>query len=263
MPKWKRRKSERDNGLPDGVYRKELKSMPDKFRGIIVEAGKPNRYTKSCTTPEEAAYRLSLKKYGNHWNLEDTCDFFGFIYLVTERKTGKQYIGKKQMYYWDGPTAGYKCSDPSDEEWWDPKAWRDGEWRTYMTSSDEIKELIAKGNPWDFTWEVLRTCKNVLELHKAEVAYQEAYDVLEALDEDGSYHYYNKNIAGLSFRPPFRRADVKEAIRKTAEDARNYYLKPDLDEAGRVIPFGASDPRRHTVDNDRPTKEVQYFEDIR
>lgn len=253
-----RKRKQANSDLPKGVYRTKAGLFEGKKISKKVQVLRVGPFS----TPEEAEYELRMLEYGNHWGIKDTGTSFGFVYLVTHRETGKEYVGKKQFFYWDGPRGGYKCSDPSDEDWWDPKAWRSGNWETYMTSSLEIQGIIREGNPWDFTWVVLELCYDVLDLHKNEMYYQEGWNVLEALDEDGSYHYYNKNIAGLLFRPPFLRAEIKAAQAKTAEGARNYYLRPHLDRSGCVVAFEDKEAAvHHIVDNSRPLGGT--FEDIR
>jgi len=192
----------------------------------------------------EAVYRRLIWTQGHHWELNGMVipeDSFGFIYLVTNRDTGKMYVGSKQRFYWDGPVGGYKCTDPSDE-WWDPRAWKDGQWKTYTTSSDEIILEIARGNVYDWKFEILELCSDKLELHLAEIKHMMKRDVLEATDSRGRWLYYNKNIAGKIFRPPFSLEDAKVMIEKSKDDMRNYYLKPNhCPICGDMLPFGRKD----------------------
>lgn len=220
---------------PRGVY----KIYNGKFQAIYwISPSRELTYVGTYETWEEAHYRRRMAKDGNHWGIRDSEDWFGFVYEITNRKTGKKYIGKKQFYFWSGPVGGFKCTDPSDE-WWDPKAWVESDWSTYTGSSQELKDDIAKGNPWDFTYEIVELCRDKLDLHIAEVLLQKKLDVLEATDAKGDYLYYNKNIASMVFRAPFVKADLEEKRSVTDEEIRKYYLKPLICAAcSNVIPFG-------------------------
>lgn len=234
-----KRKSKRHKGrkLPLGVYpapRGEGWSVMD------WEKGGKLKYYKKFDNIREATYERLLWTQGHHWNITEDIpkDAFGFIYKVTNLNTGKMYIGSKQFYYWNGPVGGYKCTDPSDE-WWDPLAWRPGMWEKYTSSSDDLNIEILKGSIYDYKFDILELCQDKLELHLAEVRHMMKRDVLEATDEHGNWLYYNKNIAGKIFRPPFSMSDAKEMIEQSKEDMRNYYLKPNrCEECDDVLPFG-------------------------
>jgi len=225
--------------LPKGVYARGTKkpSYQGVFwarKGRLVAVG-------TFTTPEEAEYKRKVAEYGHHWDNLDpeiSKDAFGFIYKMTNKATGKMYIGKKQFYHWNGPVGGFKATNPTDE-WWDSKAWKGSEWETYMSSSVEVLSAAVKGNPWDFTYEVIDYGTDKLDLHIAEVNHQMEEDVLERLDKDGEFLYYNKNVAGMLFRPPFKKAELSKVKETTVEAMRNYYLKPLIClSCGSVIPYG-------------------------
>jgi len=190
-------------------------------------------------TVSEAEYMAILGRFGHHWIGMEEGPYFGFTYLITNKVTGKRYVGLKRFYLWAGPVGGYKCYD-MESEWWDAKAWKPNNWREYTGSQKDLNAEIARGNVWDFRYEVLDMCKTVLDLHMSEVWHMVEWNVLEATDKNGDYLWYNKNIAGLEYRAPFRRCDVIEAQAETMEAMRDYYLKPNLDIKGKVIPFGQS-----------------------
>lgn len=191
----------------------------------------------SYRTPEEAEYMSLLAQNGHHWIGMEEGPYFGFTYLITNKDTGKRYVGKKQFFLWDGPVGGYKCTDMGSE-WWDEKAWRPNQWEEYIGSQLDLNAEIARGSVWDFRYEVLEMCRTKLDLHVSELNHMLKWDVLEAVDKDGDYLWYNKNIASLEFRPPFRKQDVKEAKEKTIEAMRKYYLKPKHCACGALIAYG-------------------------
>lgn len=195
----------------------------------------------SYDTIEEAVYRQRLKVFEHHWEgmAEDREEFFGFTYKMTDRKTGKIYVGAKQFYYWDGPVKGYKCTDPRDEDW-DPTLWRSGEWREYTSSSKVVNRLID-GKPWNFKYEVIQMHRNKLELFHAELKTQIELDVLNAVDTNGDYVYLNEQIMGVEYRPPVPKAKLKAAREASEQALKEYYLKPNVcGDCGTVIPFGTT-----------------------
>ncbi len=107
-----------------------------------------------------------------------------------------------------------------------------------LGSSDELNEDIQKYGMENFTFHILELCKSKLDLHLSELKWMIKWDVLEALDAKGDYVWYNKNIASLEFRAPFKHSDVEEAKGKTEEAMRLYYLKPQYCSCGSIIPFG-------------------------
>lgn len=246
------KRKDRNSKLPKGVY---TSTKSKKYRGIYhVSTNEPLIYVGSFDTPEETEYRVRMDRYGHHWKNLGACSdeppFFGFIYRITERKTGRFYIGQKRIYKWNGPVGGHKCYNINDSRW-NPKAWRYNYWRDYTGSSDELNQLIREGNPWDFEYEALELFYSALSLHEAEIRYQKAYDVLNAKMPDGTYATFNKNIAGMEFRPPYLLEELDEAVAKTEKEVMLYYMKPELDAEGKIVPFGT------------PKKEEALFNDLR
>ena len=194
------------------------------------------------TTAEECDYERRLAGYGHHWHgmAEDREDYFGFTYTITERATGRKYLGAKQFYYWDGPVRGYKCTDPSDEDW-DESLWKSGEWRKYTSSSKVITSLIGS-EPWNFKFEVNKMHRCKLDLFKGELDEQIEADVLNAVDADGNYVYLNEQIMGVEYRPPVPKAKLKAAREAGLKATREYYLRPSLcEDCGTVIPYGTTE----------------------
>lgn len=190
-------------------------------------------------TPEEANYARRVVQYGHHWEgmAEDREDFFGFTYCITERATGKKYLGAKQFFYWDGPVRGYKCTDPRDSDW-DSSLWRDGEWAKYVSSSKVLQGIIGD-RPHLFQFEVVRMHHNKLDLFHAELTQQIEADVLNAVDADGNYIYFNEQIMGVEYRPPVPKAKLKAAREAAETKVRDYYLRPNVcGGCGEVIPYG-------------------------
>ena len=242
------------------ISRKGIYKEQGKFRVKIWDATGKHTHVGYFETFDEAIYKRQVALYGHHWKGMGVMskDNFGFIYKITEKKTGRMYIGKKQFYYWDGPVGGYKCTDPRSK-WWDSKAWKDGKWRHYVSSSMELRDLIASRDIHTFDFEVIQVCVNKLHLHVSEVRHQIELNVLEEKMENGEYLYFNKNIASMEFRPPYDREEAEVKVREDMEAVRNYYLKPAIcTQCGLIIEY-----RGKCCEVKKVGREEVLFDDIR
>ena len=115
-----------------------------------------------------------------HW--ETTLDIpenpYGMVYIITNTKTDKKYIGKKQILTLKKrpPLKGKKRKRISIVE---------TDWKNYTSSSNELNEDIKKYGKENFKFQILRFCDN-----KSQMAYFEAkeqFDREALLRED----YYN------------------------------------------------------------------------
>ena len=132
--------------------------------------------------------------YG-HWNNLPTDfnpdDWFGFVYRITRKGTGRMYIGKKQIHsYRRKKVKGRKNRK---------RVVTEAKWREYTGSCDELNKEIGELGKEKFTFEVLKLCKTKGELTFSEVEYQIKNDVLTELLEDGRRAYYNSNIMSRWF----------------------------------------------------------------
>ena len=102
----------------------------------------------------------------------------GFVYLITNLKSGQKYIGKKlaQFKRTKPPLKGKKLKRRSTVE---------SDWREYWGSSDRLNADVAALGPDKFTREILYYCTS-----KAEMSYIEAREQFErrVLETDD---YYN------------------------------------------------------------------------
>lgn len=129
-----------------------------------------------------------LSSTDNPWIYEgevvtaDTLDgYFGYVYQITDRETGKKYIGRK--YIWS-----YRKEKGSSK-----RKKRESDWQDYYSSNDELKK-IGKETPERLHREILHLCKSKGECNYLEVAEQVKRDVLY------SDHYLNDNINGKWFK---------------------------------------------------------------
>ena len=115
-----------------------------------------------------------------HWQYEytfpDKC--YGFIYEITNKTTGRKYIGKKQVVrkVKRPPLKGKKNKRSMILE---------SDWKTYTGSCRELNEDIEKFGKKDFAFIILRLCYNKWELAYCETKLQFEKEVLLTSD------YYN------------------------------------------------------------------------
>lgn len=139
----------------------------------------------------------------------DTLDRFGFVYVITNIKTKKKYIGCKQYYIGKDQT-------PS-------------KWQSYTGSSKHLNEDIKKLGKKNFTFEVIDEFKNKRSLGYYELFYQMKYNVLDSVIEGTDEPaYYNNYVGGKYYRPVQGYQPVKkitEVIHKiTYNDNRNIII---------------------------------------
>jgi len=118
--------------------------------------------------------------------LPETC--VGFVYLITNTVSGKQYIGKKLSKFSKVTYKTVKLKNGTKKKK-RIKSKIDSDWQTYWSSSDELKKDIAALGQDKFTREILFYCTS-----KAECSYIEAREQFtrKVLESD---NYYNGQIS--------------------------------------------------------------------
>lgn len=128
-----------------------------------------------------------MRPGGSEWifpdGFDDTAEatHAGFVYLITNRVTGRAYVGKKFF-----TTMRKRTTALSD-------------WRRYFGSSTALKADVRKYGKEAFTREILSVHRTKTEVNFAEVEAQFVRRVLHASLPDGSRAFYNANIAGKWF----------------------------------------------------------------
>lgn len=108
-------------------------------------------------------------------------EYQGFIYEITELRTGKKYIGKKNFWR---PKTLPKNSRRSRRV----KTKVESDWRTYYGSNVELQRLVEEHGPNEYERVILRLCKTKGEMSYFEAKLQFENDVLL------SDKYYNEFI---------------------------------------------------------------------
>lgn len=124
--------------------------------------------------------KRSKKNNGiNRWGLPYPCspENEGFIYKITEKSTGRFYIGKKSFWR-RSKTKGKVQSN----------------WRTYGSSSKALKNLMQIHGVIAFDFEVLHISRTMKALNYYEMHYQIKYNAI--LDKRS----FNINLGGTRIR---------------------------------------------------------------
>lgn len=112
------------------------------------------------------------------FDIDTSNEYYGFVYLITNKIDGKKYIGRK--YFTRAAIKQVKGKKK--------KIRKESNWKEYWGSSSRLLEDIDRLGPENFTKEILRLCKTRGECNYWEAKIQFEHDVLTK-DE-----YYNDNI---------------------------------------------------------------------
>jgi hypothetical protein len=132
--------------------------------------------------------------------------------MVTNLKTGKKYIGKKQYHQHlkvkvPGKTRRKSVTKPSN-------------WEKYTTSSKDVNADIKELGMESFHFEIMYECDTKGCLRYAEIHEQHNYNVLTDKDEDGNRLWYNNAIGDVKFIPPEDRAYMQGELHWSARQGR-------------------------------------------
>lgn len=120
----------------------------------------------------------------------------GFIYRITNTKTGKWYVGKKNLYSVRNVKLGKRALDARQDKRLSRKkvVVKESDWKIYYGSEPELLKDIQQHGHEFFLREILCVCHT-----KAALTYQELrHQILcECLESDNCY---NDNVLGKFFR---------------------------------------------------------------
>jgi len=112
----------------------------------------------------------------------------GFVYEITDKSTGKKYIGKK--FFWKP-----KILPKTKKRKRRVRTIAESDWKKYFGSSKEVQQLVEENGEDTFHKEILRLCKTKGECSYYEMKFQLERDVLLKPDE-----YYNAFVGGKIHR---------------------------------------------------------------
>lgn len=118
--------------------------------------------------------------------LPDDC--VGFVYLITNKVSGRKYIGKKLAKFSKTTYRVVKLKNGNKKRK-KIKSKIDSDWQLYYGSNDQLNRDIAELGSDNFTREILFYCKSKAECSYIEAREQFANKVLE------SNNWYNGQIS--------------------------------------------------------------------
>jgi hypothetical protein len=134
----------------------------------------------------------------------------GFIYLIEDVTAGRKYIGRKNYWLKKSGAKGCKTAiaDKTSEKW-KPSCWKESSWRTYKGSSPSFQKWQEKYPEHEYSYTILRQCRNRSEIHYGEVeelvlrgAMWKTVVPIEGEEDswDSNYEYFNRLIPSTKFR---------------------------------------------------------------
>ncbi len=115
-------------------------------------------------------------------------DCVGFVYLITNNSTGRQYIGKKLAKFSRTSYRVVKLKNGKKKRK-KIKGKIESDWQTYYGSNIELNQDIERLGAGNFTREILYYCRSKAECSYIEAREQFQRKVLESND------YYNGQIS--------------------------------------------------------------------
>lgn len=103
----------------------------------------------------------------------------GFVYLITCNVSGKRYIGKK--LFWSTRRKQVKGKSKRIKV--------ESDWKSYWSSSDELKSDVKKLGEENFTKEIIHLCYG-----KGELSYLEAREQFDRRVLESATDWYNSWI---------------------------------------------------------------------
>ena len=139
----------------------------------------------------EGLYENAWTYQGTTFTSDDINDFFGYVYRITNLRTGKKYIGRKYFWQRRKPRGGKR------------RVTSESDWKRYYGSSDELKaDRKLLGNT-AFKREILSLHTTLGKTNYAETKELFLNGVLTESLEDGSPAYYNSNILGRYYKKDY------------------------------------------------------------
>jgi len=123
-------------------------------------------------------------------------DWFGFVYVITNKVTGRIYVGKK--VFWNNLKKKLTKIELAEQTGPGRKpthkrVTKESNWLTYWGSNKELLEDVKELGQDNFERKILKLCKSKKELTYYELHYQCKEEVLLT-------NSYNDNILGKFYR---------------------------------------------------------------
>tara|TARA_R100000458_G_C8217393_1_gene202841 strand:- start:94 stop:558 length:465 start_codon:yes stop_codon:yes gene_type:complete len=147
--------------------------------------------TTTTTSVVEGYYENPWCYQGTTFTSDDINDFFGYVYCITNLRSGKRYIGRKYFIQKRKPRGGGR------------RRTSESNWKTYYGSSKELAEdrkLLGNGN---FKREILSVHSTKGRVNYEETRQLFLHNVLAETLDNGEPAFYNSNILGRYYRKDY------------------------------------------------------------
>ena len=125
---------------------------------------------------------------GRPFTTEKIKDYYGFLYLIENKLTGRKYIGRKYFVQKRKPKGGKR------------RVTSESDWKKYYGSNEQLKADAKDFGKEKFSRKILSLHKTVGKTNYAETEALFKYNVLREKMDNGSPMYYNDNILGRYFK---------------------------------------------------------------
>lgn len=149
--------------------------------------------TKKTKFPSEPVWTFG----GQLVESEQIQDYAGFVYRITDRRTGQFYIGKK-VFFTDRVRT-YKTGRKRR------RLRKESDWRRYWSSCEPLKAQVLADGAEHFTREILCLCPSKRMMSYFETKLQFSLNALERED------CLNVNIAGKFFK--FKQEELDNVLK--------------------------------------------------
>lgn len=139
----------------------------------------------------EITYEYPWTYNDQYFDSNDIGDYFGFVYLITNKSNGRKYIGRKYFWSFRKPKGKKR------------KVKQESNWKKYWGSCDELKEDIKLLGKDKFTREILSLHKTPGKVNFEETRQLFYYNVLTESLDSGEPVYYNSQILSRYYRKDY------------------------------------------------------------
>ncbi len=147
--------------------------------------------TTTETSVGEGDYENPWTYKGTTFTSADIGDFFGYVYCITNLKSGRKYIGRKNFQQHRKHRGSRR------------KRTSESNWKTYYGSSKELNEDRKLLGNSTFRREILGVYRTQGKVNYEETRQLFLNNVLTESLDDGSPAYYNSNVLGRYYKKDY------------------------------------------------------------